>query len=301
MQRFYFLIFFFTLMQAALASAPPDTSVKDEVLGTEKPLDLLLDPGHGGSDSGAVFEDGKTKESHVALQLAKVIQSVLREQGLRVELTRESDQNLSLEERAHRANKDMPRLFASIHLNSSTDPRAKGLEVYFQNQLPTDEEALLVAHRENSTDDEVLKKAGDNSLVRVDRSGLRQAELKQIPKFETADLTSAQIGDLKMILEDLDRNLRIKKSSFAAISFYKTFSEGHPASSKALRQAPFFLVTHVAVPSLLVEVGYLSNLKERAKLTDPSGLRAVANSVATGLKVALKTAADREQNLKSEF
>lgn len=98
---------------------------------------IVIDPGHGGQDTGASQES--VHESHLALSISSQLRKKLEAEGYRVLLTREKDEWVSLESRAAFANTARADLFISIHLNSSTDPRAHGKEFYFQNQLPVDE------------------------------------------------------------------------------------------------------------------------------------------------------------------
>lgn len=269
---------------------------------------IVLDAGHGGSDKGATV-DG-VRESDIALAITKSLKGLLEKNGHSVHLTRSSDETLALEDRAQKANSQRPDLFLSIHLNSSTDPRAQGKEFYFQNQLPADEEAMLLASRENSESNETsdvaatprstLERAGDRSASRIERAGLRRAEAAQAPEIDADQISPLARIDLKRILEDLTRNERVRRSSLAAIELERAWSlsgsdiKGR-ATGRSVRQAPFFLVTHVAAPSVLVEVGFLSHKREGQKLQTAEYQLALAQSLASGVDSYLKRVRERPQ------
>lgn len=263
---------------------------------------IVLDAGHGGHDRGA--SHGNVYESEIALKIARLVGEKLEASGHKVLYTRTKDEWVSLEKRAQIANQARGDLFVSIHLNSSEDPRAKGKEFYFQNQVPVDEEALFLANRENQTEpdhdhhSEVSKheNAGDGALAGADRvqvSGIRQAEAARIPAIEHDDPRVRR--DLKNILEDLDRSARVRASSELAIHLFEEWKSAEPTvrtSSRAIRQAPFFLVSHVAMPSVLVEVGFLSHKREGEKLNSISYQERLANAISEGIRknIAQKSA-----------
>jgi N-acetylmuramoyl-L-alanine amidase len=288
------LVQFITVGTVALSGlfAPNDASAKL----------IVLDAGHGGHDRGA--SHGGFYESEISLKIAQLVGQKLEASGHKVLYTRTKDEWVSLEKRALIANQARGDLFVSIHLNSSEDPRAKGKEFYFQNQVPVDEEALFLANRENQAepdhdhDSEVTKHEGplDGTPSGPDRtqlSGLRQAEAARIPAIEHQDPRVRR--DLKNIMEDLDRSARVRASSELAIHLFEEWKTTEPtvrASSRAIRQAPFFLVSHVAMPSVLVEVGFLSHQREGEKLNSSSYQERLANAISEGIRknVAQKSA-----------
>ncbi len=246
----------------------------------------MIDPGHGGSDSGASLDGAK--ESAIALLISKRLKEILSERGYQVTLTREKDESVALEDRAAKANLTKPELFVSIHLNSSTDSNAQGKEFYFQNQLQADEESMFLANRENAD----LHDSSD----RIERTGIRRAESENLQTLSPTLSPSLSIAapetrnDVRRILEDLARNERVKRSSRAAIEMDLAWRESPFAarfdsrnSSRTVRQAPFFLVTHIAVPSVLVEVGFLSHKREGARLQTGDYQNALALSLASGI------------------
>lgn len=223
-------------------------------------LNLVIDPGHGGNDRGA--SSGKISESQITLQLSNLIKEALKDNtDFNVILTRTSDTYLTLEERAEFANKNAD-LFLSIHTNASSDKKVRGKEIYFQNQLAASDEALFLANRENAL-----------APKNLSRSEVEKAAIKM--NFKNTDV--------RAIVEDLERNNNFKLSGKFAeflISHVSTISEhGH----SRIRQAPFYVVSNVSKPSVLIEVGYLSNAEEAKNLSDPAFQKTMAQNIVFAL------------------
>ncbi|CAN5655593.1 hypothetical protein BH10BDE1_BH10BDE1_26820 [soil metagenome] len=250
---------------------------------------IVIDAGHGGTDTGA--SNGRAIESDIALRIAKLVATQLTKKGHKIVMTRTKDESVSLEKRAAIANESHGELFVSIHLNSSTDVRAQGKEFYFQNQLAVDEEALFLANRENHEHEDASAPSVNPGQERIQKSGLRVAEAARLPEVNIAsDLVRA---DVRNILEDLDRSARIRDSSELAKVLYQEWqsaeaSKASRSSARGIRQAPFFLVSNIAMPSVLVEVGFLSNVKEGARLQQPEYQTALADALASGIDRYLK-------------
>ena len=241
---------------------------------------IVIDPGHGGYDTGASHLGAI--ESSIALAISKQVAENLRKAGYEVILTRGKDDWVSLEKRAAIANEAEANLFISIHLNSSTDPRAQGKEFYFQNQLAVDEESLFLANRENHEHEDPSAASVNPGQDRVQKAGLRAAESARLPslKIENAGVRA----DVKNILADLDRSARVRQSGELAKILHRTSEAGAGARvSRGIRQAPFFLVSNVAMPSVLVEVGFLSHVKEGARLQTLEYQTQLASSLAMGI------------------
>lgn len=220
--------------------------------GWAKPLKVLLDPGHGGIDQGA--HSAHHKEAALALQISLKLAELLKnDPEFQVSLTRTTDTFLSLEERAELSATKKADVFISIHLNSSTDKKASGKEIYFQNQLPPDEESLYLAN---------LEKHG----------------------LEIADDASESSSDVHVILQDLQKNHRIFQSSRLSECLHRNWQGQGPKRKRPIRQAPFHVVSKVEIPSVLVEVGYLSNRKEAARLAEPEYQKRIAKGMHLGLK-----------------
>jgi len=240
-------------------------------------LHIVLDPGHGGNDKGA--SRGGITESKITLSVAELVaQELKRDNQFKVTLTRTSDTFLTLEDRATFANK-VGDLFLSIHVNSSSDPKARGHEIYFQNQLAPDQESLFLASRENA-------------LARADAKVARQVSfnIKSRPHLNS---------DVRAIVEDLERNHRLRLSAQLAESLYENWQGDHLMRRQPIRQAPFFVVSNVDRPAALIEIGYLSNEKEALRLTNPEYQKKIASGIYQAIlqfkKVSqLKSHADKE-------
>ncbi len=253
-----------SLAGPAHASAP-----SDGVLPAPK-LHVVIDPGHGGVDKGAAR--GAIRESHIALSVAKKLADRLRDDGrFAVTLTREADVALTLPERAAIAKRVQADLFVSIHANASEDPRAHGVEFWFQNQLPADEESLFLASRENQSHE------GD---VRRGRGAAVTAK-----------------SDVARIIEDLRRNHRIASSGDLSRTLLAEWhSKARRRNKHAIRQGPLFVVSEVHVPSVLVELGFVSHESEGPRLTDPGHQSLMAGNLYEGIaKFAAAVAADRSR------
>ena len=200
-----------------------------------------------------------------------------------VALSRDRDAQVSLSERARMARVWKADALISIHANSNEDPRATGVEIYFQNQLAADEESMFLAAREN----------GDATD----------------PRDARADDVSTR-GDLASILEDLKRSRSVK----ASFELSRILLEGWPSangprgsaplrgggSARGIRQAPFYVVSRGTTPAALVEVGFLSNPAESRRLLDSGYQSRIAEHLRDRLALFKETVdKDQGRNLKS--
>lgn len=209
-------------------------------LGTT-PLRIMIDPGHGGQDQGAVV--GNAKESEIAFSVSQSLYRRLEANPQFVTtLTRTKDQMLSLSERIKKADQFNADLFVSIHANASSDIRARGVEFYFQNQLPASEESLYLAAIEN--------KAENTLLETLPAKG------------------ESETSDVQAILADLSRSHRTRQSFELARALAKNWGLSERIDSHSVRQAPFYVITQNNRPSLLIELGFLTNPGDVKKLTD---------------------------------
>lgn len=200
---------------------------------------VVIDPGHGGIDTGAVRNG--LKESELVLIVAKKLRERLEGvPGLEVSMTRTSDLALSLPERVRKAEEARADLFVSLHANSAPDDKARGLEFFFQNSLPADEDAQFLANFENQSH------ANDDAGA-VDES---------------------RAGDVGTIVEDLRRQSKM----LASLKFSQTLAERWRGEGKApaIKQAPLYVVSRTRVPSVLVEIGFLTHPGESKKLASAS-------------------------------
>ncbi len=216
---------------------------------------IVIDPGHGGKDDGAVR--GTLHEADIALSVAMELKELLsKNPNFNVTLTRENDKTLSLHERIQIAEKAQADLLISIHANASEDHRARGAEFYFQNQLAPEQEALFLASRENET-------------------------AAELPSSNQDKLSKK--NDLHMILEDLGRNYRITRSALLAKTLLLNWQDHEHQRQQALQQAPFYLVSKLNIPSVLVELGFISHTQEAQRLADPARQKEMAYQLYQGL------------------
>lgn len=218
---------------------------------------IVVDPGHGGSDQGAVR--GDLKEAKLCLSIAKELAELLKsKKNYKVFMTRESDKHLSLVERVDFSKDHNSDLFISIHANSSEDPKAQGLEIYFQNQMAPDEESLFLANAENEISEETSRKTSE----------------------------SKSLSDVSNIVEDLKRGVRIQKSFRLGESVLKSIPRSSIAKYRghALRQAPFFVVLQNQSPSILIEVGFLTNTNDKTKLMSQEYHKSLAQAIFEGIE-----------------
>ena len=219
---------------------------------------VVVDPGHGGVDQGATRE--KLKESNIALSVGLQLKKLIEQNpDFQITMTRSSDQELSLEKRveiAHNSNAD---LLISIHANSSPDLRARGVEFYFQNQLPADEESMYLANKEN----QIANSAKQN--------------------VESSSMDLNKKSEVAAIIEDLKKQNQIQKSFQLAQAFKDSWPQSDVAKKNVIRQAPFFVVNQAKIPSVLVEIGFLTHPSDAQKLANESHHKKIAENIYAGL------------------
>lgn len=210
----------------------------------------MLDPGHGGQDPGAISASGHY-EKHVTLAVAQAVAARLEQTGrYRVLLTRQGDRFVRLPQRVALARQKEADLFLSIHADSLTgDGITRGASVYTRADDATDHEAESLALRENKADQ--LADGG----------------------------AQAELDDVVSILLDLaSRDTPLHASRFAGL-LAASLGEVVPLRRNGLRAANFKVLAAPDVPSALLELGYLSNLKDEALLFSEIGRKQLADAV----------------------
>lgn len=211
---------------------------------------IVLDPGHGGQDPGAISASGRY-EKEITLNVARAVAQKLRATGrYRVLLTRESDRFIRLNERVTLARNREADLFLSIHADSLGGDRAtRGASVYTRAEAASDIEAEALALRENRAD-------------------------------QIADGTSmGEVDDVVSILLDLASRDTARLSSRFAGLLTASMGETTPLRRNALRAANFRVLSAPDVPSALLELGYLSNPADEALLFSEAGRDRLAAAV----------------------
>lgn len=224
--------------------------------GKEKPHDLIrticLDPGHGGSDFGAVGRSN-LMEKDITLKVAKKLKVLIESKlGLHVVMTRESDEEVALNSRVAKGNNQKAQIFVSIHVNSSFRKSATGPETYYVSLKATDQEAFLLSQKENSAFNEEIDKLASNN-------------------------------ELKMILWDMAQNEYIKESAKLADYIQYELNILMNTQNRGVKQAPFRVLMRAAMPAILVEIAFISNYSEEKKLKDDAFLGKVAAALYTGI------------------
>lgn len=230
-------------------STPPGAS---NIPATSRPL-VVIDPGHGGADSGALSDSG-TEEKDVVLAFALKLQEVLaRANRVDVALTRYDDEYLSLNQRVDLARKNKANLFISIHADTFHDASIRGASVYTRDEKATDILDKVLADNENKSD-----------LI----AGLA-------PPNESPEVVS--------ILVDLMRRQTRKDSFLAAQSIITNLDPSVRLRRIPQRQADFFVLQAPDVPSVLVELGFLSNRDDVHNLVSDQWRDRVAEALARGI------------------
>ncbi len=234
-------------------------------------MTVIVDPGHGGIDDGAVRE--AHKEADITLEVSRKVFALLKkDRAFKPLMTRDSDRAISLSERSHVARAMKADVFISIHVNSSPDLKAHGAEFYFQNQLPPDEESMMLAHRENS---------GDGTDVQV-----------RYPYLER----NAFPSDVSAIVGDLLDGDRVLRSSQLSKSLKMNWRGSKKSKTNSIRQAPFYVLSQMSVPSSLIELGFITNAADLQELTSETHQRRMAEDIYRGLK-SYKDSMDKSKAL----
>ncbi len=213
---------------------------------------IVIDPGHGGHDSGAVGYYKTVLEKDIVLSLGKrLAHKIRRGIGCKVIMTRSDDRFITLEERTAIANTTNADLFISLHTNAHRNKRAYGIETYFLN-LATDDDAILVAARENAT-------------------------------------SRKNISDLQVILNDLMKNAKINESSRLAAHVQKSLVsriDRHYSyvKNKGVKQAPFYVLLGAQMPAILIETSFISNKRECNRLTDATYQDHLCDAILQGIR-----------------
>ncbi len=234
---------------AAARAIPPAAVPQPAVL----PPTIVIDPGHGGSETGAVGPSG-LMEKDATLQIARRLAAALpRLFACRVVLTRDSDSAISLDDRTAVANHEKADLFLSIHANSSRAAGARGSETYYLSLEASDKLAQEVASRENQP---------------------------QAAAGAAAPGSEARNPDLDFILWDLAQAAHLKESSELADEAQRELNVVSGTENRGIKQAPFRVLVGATMPAILVETAFISNPEEEKKLGSPAFQQSVADAVA---------------------
>jgi N-acetylmuramoyl-L-alanine amidase len=233
-----------------------------------RPPRIVIDPGHGGTQEGALGPKGAL-EKDLALNLAQRLKAALEARlDAKVTLTRTRDALVHLSQRVALANREHPDLFVSLHANSmptrALRARTQGIETYFLSASASGEEARKTAARENAEGPQERRGPGDDTLA--------------------------------FILQDLQRTEAHGDSSRLAYSVQQALVRTSGAEDRGVQQAPFYVLTGVDAPAILVEVGFISNPEEAKKLFSAAYQEKVADGIASGVERFLSAVQTRDRS-----
>lgn len=211
---------------------------------------IVIDPGHGGKDPGAIGKRG-LKEKDVTLKLAKMLEKELKGKlDADIILTRRRDVFIPLEERTAIANSRDADLFVSLHINASPRRAASGVETYTLN-ISSDEEVMRIAARENST-------------------------------------SRRSVSDLQFILNDLIKTAKtndsVRLAEAVQLKLVSNLRSGYKnIRGNGVKGAPFYVLVGTKMPAILVEASFISNPTEEKRLKDDKYLHHIVEGITKGL------------------
>lgn len=226
---------------AALAAAVPASG---EVDGFDL---VVIDAGHGGEDDGARGASG-LQEKDLVLDVARKLAAKLREAGLGIVMTRDSDVFVPLEERFAVANDARGDLFVSIHANAARNHDVRGIETFFLALRASDDESQRVAERENAA-------------------------------FGASARDDAVAADpLVAILADMTTNEYQRESAVFAKAAQGELAQGD-SHARGVKQAHFVVLQGVQMPSALIEIGFLTHPDDERALRSDAGRQRIVDAL----------------------
>jgi len=218
-----------------------------------RPLVIMIDPGHGGRDPGAIGPGG-SYEKHIVLAIARELaQQINATAGMRAQLIRNSDVYVELSQRARLAREAKADMFVSIHADAAQNRHAHGASVYTLSTTgASSQHARWLADRENSVD--------------------------LIGGVPVANST------LSSVLLDLAHSGHMKASQDAAAHVLSGLSGVGKAHKRQVEYANFSVLRNADMPAMLVETGFISNPDEEQRLKDPAHQRRVASAILNGIE-----------------
>ena len=249
-----------------------DMEYKNRVLSLPTPKDnsvkvIVLDPGHGGKDPGAVGK-GKLQEKVINLNVCLHLKRMLEEElGVTVIMTRSDDRFVALRDRTKLANDRRADLFVSVHTNSATNRSATGLETYYLSTAQTSDARAV--------------EALENGVVEMYEGG--QAE-------------KAKYDALGFILSDLCQTEYLDNSNHLAMLIQQNMVTGTKSIDRGVKQANFYVLRGAFMPAVLIEVGFISNEREEQLLGNSQYQERLARTIFEGVK-RFKYRYDRIRNV----
>jgi len=212
---------------------------------------IVIDPGHGGRDPGAIGCSG-LKEKDINLDIAKRLKKVLERQGVKVIMTRNKDTFVSLKNRIDIANQSGADFFISIHANANRSKRLRGFEIYYLPRQSDDIKRAQIAAKKNRL------------------------------KFNNMSMDKTS-KDLKVILWDMISTENQAESIRLAKDISFGVDKEIDTNNRGLKSANFYVLKYTQIPSILIEVGYISNPYEEKKLKDSHYRQDIVEALAKGI------------------
>ncbi len=219
---------------------------------------IVIDAGHGGRDPGAVDAAGR-REKDIVLTFARTLRDTLRKRGYTIVMTREDDRFLRLRERVEVARKAHASLFISIHADKFRRRGVRGLGIYTLSEEASDAEAAALAHMENA------------------------ADLIGAPALDETD------DEVRDILVDLAQRETNANSHILATELVRALRGVTSLRRRPVRSAAFRVLRAPEIPSLLIELGYMTNPGDVRNMLSPRWRRQVAGRMADVIERFLKT------------
>ena len=212
---------------------------------------IVLDPGHGGKDPGAIGVGGVAEKDIVLSVAKKLARKLHAELGVQVVLTRNDDRFVPLEDRTAMANSEDADLFISLHVNASPNSEARGIETYYLDNT-TDEAAIRLAARENDT-------------------------------------SRRNISDLQFILSDMTQNMKLEDSITLANRLQGALIGGmaqvmSDVKDLGVKKALFYVLVGARMPSVLVEMFFITNRAEARAMSQDKYQDALVESLYEGIQ-----------------
>jgi len=214
---------------------------------------IVVDPGHGGKDPGAIGPRG-TKEKDIVLNIAKYLASYLRKRlKVKVFLTRDKDVFVPLNRRAEFANKVKADLFISIHANAHLSSQKQGFEIFFLSEKASDAEAQAVANRENAVLNLEAPKQQQDMLNRILWSMVLNEYMNESSRL------------CALIAKNVEKQIKA-------------------LTNRGTRQANFYVLRGAKMPAVLVETAFISNPLEEKLLKKTSFQKQIASAIVDGVE-----------------
>lgn len=231
---------------------PPEMAPEAVAPKTVTIRTVVIDAGHGGKDVGAMGRSIRLKEKNLTLAASKRLKKILEDNGIKVIMTRDDDKFISLPRRVEIANRSGSDLFVSVHANASRSRSLRGFECYYLSDA-TDDNARAI-------------EALENASLKVDKGDI----------LEHSKSLDATLWDMA-----LTENRR--ESAELADHICDAVEDSSSVKNRGVRSARFYVLKWTRMPSVLVEMGYISNKYEEKKFKDTDFMNRIIDAVARGI------------------